>query len=344
VDKRQRIRAALQGERPDRVPLSLWRHFHCQDRTPEGLAAATLDMARQYDLDLVKLTPCGLYAVEDWAGSAITYPGTEVDAPYLNVPAITNPADWSQLSYLEPTTGALGRELETIRLVTGGLGGETPCLMTIFSPLTLAFKLAGETAILHLHGQASALHAGLEILAQTTIRFARAALEAGTDGFFFATQLASHRWLTPAEYEEFGRPYDSIVLEAIVERSAITVLHLHGQDVFFDLANLYPIDAVSWHDRETFPNLAQARQMTDRAFITGLDRNLFDRGPAAAIQDQVRDALAQTEGRGLILAPSCVLPTTVPAKYLQAVRHALAVSSQPTQTRAAGATAGWTSS
>jgi uroporphyrinogen decarboxylase len=80
---------------------------------------------------------------------------------------------------------------------------------------------------------------------------------------------------------------------------------------------------VSWHDRETAPSLAAARQRTTRAFITGLDRDLLGRGPLSQIKAQAREALHQTEGRGLILAPSCVIPTTAPAAHLQAVHQAL---------------------
>jgi uroporphyrinogen decarboxylase len=322
LDKHQRIRAALRGDALDRVPLSLWRHFHRRDRHPHDLAAASLDLARRYDLDLVKLTPSGLYAVEDWAQRYITYPGTEHEPPYLHAPAVDGPAGWRRLAERPPDKGALGRELETIRLVAQGLAGETPFMMTIFSPLTLAYKLAGEAVIQHLRRQPAALHAGLDTIARTTARYARAALDAGADGLFFATQLATSRWLSPAEYDQFGVPYDLAVLEPVAERSAITLLHLHGQDIFFDLADRYPVHAVSWHDRETPPGLAKARARTGRAFVTGLDRELLGRGPAAAIEAQARDALARTGGRGLILAPSCVIPTTAPPQHLQAVRRA----------------------
>jgi uroporphyrinogen decarboxylase len=204
-------------------------------------------------------------------------------------------------------------------------------MMTIFSPLTLAFKLAGETVIEHLRQHPACLHAGLATLTETTAHFAQAALDAGANGLFFATQLASHRWLTPDEYAEFGEQYDKAILDTVAEGSAITVLHLHGKEVFFDLANRYPIHAVSWHDRETPPNLREATDLTDRAFVTGLDRTLLGRGPLSAIHNQVREALHQTGrrrgrregGHGLILAPSCVIPTTAPAERLQAVQDSL---------------------
>jgi uroporphyrinogen decarboxylase len=325
MDKRARVEAALRRDAVDRVPLSLWRHYHRQDRTAQALADATLDLARDYDLDLVKLTPSGLYAVEDWAGDEIVYPGTEHDPPVLRHPVVAGSGDWRRLSVLQPSSGALGRELRAIRLVAGGLQDGTPLLMTVFSPLTLAYKLAGDAVVEHLRDHGRALHAGLETLAATTALFVLAALEAGATGFFFATQLACRSRLSRQEYEEFGVRYDLEVLEAaIAAQAGIMVLHLHGQDVFFDLADRYPIHAVSWHNWETQPSLPSARQMCGLPFLTGLDRDLLGQGPVSAIEEQVRQAVVQTQGQGLILAPSCVIPTNAPDTHLRAVREMLA--------------------
>jgi uroporphyrinogen decarboxylase len=323
MNKHQRIQAALAGEPVDRVPLSLWRHYHCADRNAADLAGVTIDLASTYDLDLIKLTPCGLYAVEDWAGTCIEYPGSEHEPPYLATPAVSQPADWRALPPLAPTDGALGRELDVIHHVLDGTHGQIPAMMTIFSPLTLAYKLAGAPLIEHLRHHPAALHSGLETIAQTTIQFARAALDAGAHGLFFATQLASGDWLEPDEYDRFGQPYDLAVLEAVDHSSAITVLHLHGQHIFFELVDRYPVHAVSWHNWETAPTLAQAKTLTSRAFIAGLDRRRLEQGPPAAIEEQIHQVVAQTKGRGLILAPSCVIPTTTPLDHLNTVRHAI---------------------
>jgi uroporphyrinogen decarboxylase len=83
------------------------------------------------------------------------------------------------------------------------------------------------------------------------------------------------------------------------------------------------VHAVSWHNWETGPTLSEARALTDRAFVAGLDRRRLEDGPPAAIEEQVQQVVAQTNGRGLILAPSCVIPTTTPEAHLQAVRRAV---------------------
>lgn len=140
MNKWERIQTALGGESMEQVPLALWRHFHRQDRDPATLAQVSAGFAQSYDLDLVKLTPSGLYGVEDW-GAEIVYPNTETNPPYLAHPAIASPAGWRSLRQVGTT--ATDRELEAIRLTRLELGPDWPMVMTIFSPLTLAYKLAG---------------------------------------------------------------------------------------------------------------------------------------------------------------------------------------------------------
>jgi uroporphyrinogen decarboxylase len=147
-------------------------------------------------------------------------------------------------------------------------------------------------------------------------------LDAGADGFFFASQWIRAAFCSREQYQEFGLTYDLEVLEAVGHRSRVTILHLHGTDVYFDLVDEYPVDALSWHDRETPPSLAEARRRTDCAFITGLEPALLHDGPPEAVTAQALDAIRQTEGRGLILAPACVIPPEAPEAHLQAVAAA----------------------
>lgn len=316
MDKHARIQSALWGDRVEPVPLALWRHFHRRDRDPATFAQVTAGFARHYDLDLVKLTPSGLYAVEDW-GAEIVYPNTETDAPYLAHPAIAEAQDWRAVR--QRSTAALDRELEAIRLTREQLGREWPIVMTIFSPLTLAYKLAGDGLGNHLRTDPDALHVGLRVLTAVTTAFAHAALDAGADGLFFASQWIRAAFCTREEYEEFGLEYDLEVLEAISPRSRLTILHLHGTDVYFDLVEEYPVNGLSWHDRRTPPSLAEARQHTDHVLVAGLDREVLRAGPPEAIVAQARDAIAQTDGRRLILAPCCVISSDTPRRHLEAL-------------------------
>ena len=70
---------------------------------------------------------------------------------------------------------------------------------------------------------------------------------------FLATKQAAPSVMTRDEYGKLGVPFDQRVLEAATSNARFNfhLLHLHGDDVFFDLADELPVHAVNWHDRRT---------------------------------------------------------------------------------------------
>jgi uroporphyrinogen decarboxylase len=322
---RERIQATLRGEAVDRPPVSLWRHFPREDETVEGLVKATVRFQREYDFDLVKLMPTGMYGVIDY-GVAVQLSNEDVGTTRFVSGPIHESADWERLPALKPDTGILGEQVEVVRRVRQELGPDTPVIQTIFSPLMLASKLVGGTERLKdalADGESSVL-AGLDRLTQDTIAFGRACLDAGADGFFFATQLAAPAEMERQEYEKYGVPFDLRVTEALRDGAWCTLLHLHGLDPYFELADRYPVDAVNWHDRETTPSLSEALTLTSKTLVGGLERRgPLSRGTPESVTSEVRDAIAQTEGRRLIVAPGCVVPDAAPSANLMAARQAV---------------------
>lgn len=321
MNKRERVYAALEGEDVDRIPLSLWRHFHKQDQTPAGLASATLAFYKKYDFDLIKLTPSGFYAIEDW-GAQVILSKDDDQPPTLKRPVIRKPEDWRNLTTLSTTTGSYGRALEAVKLLTSQLDkDDAPVLMTVFSPLTIAYKLAGDALLDHLEDHATDVHIGLATIAETTSRFADVVLEAGADGIFFASQLSRVDMLTEKMCQAFVIRYDLIALERVKLQPAPLVLHLHGANPHFTSVNQYPAHAVSWHNHETGPSIGEALNLTDKTLFTGLDLDNLENGNPDEIITQAREAMAQTGGKRLILAPACVIPTKTPPENLQALKE-----------------------
>ena len=120
-----------------------------------------------------------------------------------------------------------------------------------------------------------------------------------------------------------GIPHE--VLDAAAQ-SEVRLLHLHGSHVMFDLVTDYPVDAINWHDRQTPPTLAEARQRYSGCLVGGVDQETLSRGTPEDVAGQVRDAIAQTGGRGLIIATGCVTFVDTPDANLHAVRTAVAHS------------------
>jgi len=323
MTSRERIQAALRGDPVDRPPISLWHHFPGRDMTGETLAQSTLEFQRRLSLDLIKLMPTGMYSVMDY-GVQIRLDEGPSGTTTLAAGPIHEPADWERLPDVSPRRGSLKEAVEAVRLVRAALGPDTPLVQTLFSPLTMAAKMVGGAIEPFIAESEDQLKVALEKMAADTVAFGLACLETGADGFFFATQHATRSALPEGVYKRLGVPYDLKILEALRSGAWCTILHLHGVGPLFELADLYPVDAVSWHDRESEPSLAQAMSRTRRCLIGGIQRRgaVVTGGPEEVMRE-VRDAIAQTGGRRLIVAPACVIPPAAPFENLLAARRAV---------------------
>jgi uroporphyrinogen decarboxylase len=325
ITHRARIKATIRGEKPDRVPIALWRHFPYDDLTAEGLARATIEFQRRYGFDLVKVTPVSGYPAEAWGAELRPAGNDEGTREYLSRP-VQRPEDWSNLEPLDVTQGVFGRELKALRLIREGVGGpDVPVLQTIFSPLTIAKQLAGDLAFEHLRKHPDELKAGLRVVAETTANFALKCLESGADGIFFATQLASRDLLSDEEYRAFGVEFDLSLLESVQGSAKLLVLHLHGRNPMFEPAGLYPVQIVNWHDRETSPSLAEGQKLFNQgAVLGGLNRSTtLPKGSPEDVRREVQDAIEQTGGLGVIIGAGCVAPVTTPEENFRAAREAV---------------------
>lgn len=323
LTRRERLERAIHGEPVDRAPVALWRHFPVDDQDPAALAAATAAFQREYDFDFVKVTPAGSFCVKDWGVDDVWNGNGEGTRDYTRR-AIAAPDDWTRLPRLDPTRGNLGAQLRCLELLRSTFGDDPPFIQTIFSPLAQARNLAGgETALVHLRRYPDALKAGLETIAATTIDFIQAARSSGIAGIFFAQNHATYRFLSESEYREFARPYDLRILDAAKDLW-LNVLHLHGDEIMFDLAADYPAAIVNWHDRETTPTLAEGLKRVTGAVCGGVRQwETLVRGTPDDVRRECADALGQTGGRRFVLGTGCVTPIIAPAGNIRAVREAV---------------------
>jgi uroporphyrinogen decarboxylase len=304
----ERVRAAVKGEAVDRVPFCFWHHFK-PEGSGERLAELTLEFFRAtFSLDVVKIMP------------DLRYPAPEA--------AITQAADWARLPRLSLETPSFREQLVCIRGLRATLGPDFPLILTLFSPLTMTFQFAGKAiALAHLRAQPEPFEQGLKTLAANERELVAAAIEAGASGIFFSCMGATNIDLTPEEYARFGRPYDLDVLEQ-AQGGWLNIVHVHadpsqkGDTLYFDRFVDYPVAAISWSDRLTGPSLREASTLTDKCLIGGLDeRGPLTRGGEREIEQEMRDALAQTGGRRLVLANGCSVPDDTPEEWLHVARR-----------------------
>jgi uroporphyrinogen decarboxylase len=318
LNKRERILAASRREPTDRIPYAFWRHFPGDDIRAHDLAQATIAFQERWDCDFVKVSPSNSFGGEDWGAVTAFRGNIEGTRDYVERP-IKRASDWRKLQPLDVTKGALGRCLETLRLLKAHWGNDVPFIQTIFNPLMVARYLRGDLWTADLRQSPNDFRAGLEVITDSIARFAQASIEAGAAGLFFATQSASYRQLSEAEYREYGLPNDLKVFEA-ARAGWFHVLHMHGDDIMFQLAKEYPAQAVNWHDRSAGPSLREARTMFGGALIGGLNQHvtMLQKDPPD-VAAEARDAIAQAGGGvGFILGVGCVLQIPTAESNLKA--------------------------
>jgi uroporphyrinogen decarboxylase len=327
VERRDRVAAALQGSRVDRVPLALWKHYHHQAQTAEGLARATVDLYRKYDPDLLVVAPTPYYLAEAWGIDVRSFNQDDV-APHLAGAYVVRPTDWRGLPEPDLETSSLQRELRALRLVRKELGPDLPLILLLDSPLTTADTLCNGRILRDLRTFGNDVRAGLAVIADVTRAFALASLEAGADGVLYCTRWAGRETLRAREQRDFVQRFDLEILEALALRSLpygepLNVLYMGGDLPNLDLAERYPVRAVCWETWRAAPSLADARRRLRCGLMGGINPTTFVSGRQVDIQAQVQAALAQTEGWRLILAPTGPLPPRARPELLAALRNLL---------------------
>jgi len=303
---RERIQTCLKEEQTDRTPIAFWRHFPVEDQHPETLAAATLKFQQTYDFDIVKVTPASSFSVKDWGVTDEWKNNPEGSREYTKR-VIEKPQDWETLQPLDPSAPHLAAQLECLKLVRKGIGADTPIIQTIFNPLSLAKHLAGNQLLMdHIKKHPEAVMKGLETITKSVVKFIEALHTVGVDGIFYAVQHAQASMFELDEYKTIALTFDQQALKP-AEDFWCNMLHLHGKDIYFSLLRLVNFQIVNWHDRETYPSLAEAQSLYRGVVCGGIRQDTLYSGAPQQVRDEAQDAIAQSKGLKFILGTGCVV-------------------------------------
>jgi uroporphyrinogen decarboxylase len=326
MTSRERVDAALHGRPLDRPPMSFWGHFYHRESSAEALVEATLEFQREYGWDWIKLNPRKHYHVEPW-GVSYRYSGRPNEKPVLAEWPIHEASDWQTIAEQPFDRGALGEQLDAVRLMRRALPADIPLIETVFTPLAVLGEMTDAPATLraHMNEAPDLVRGALESVTRTFERFVPAVLEAGADGIFFATvDWGSRDFITAAELRSWSRPFDLRVLKGAAS-APFNVLHVCKRNNLLSEFADYPVRAFSWAATDpTNPSLAQALQFTNAAVMGGIDQDetLPSAVPAPALA-QLRHAREQTGGLRWLAAPGCSIPPTSLPSNLHALRDAI---------------------
>lgn len=305
MNKIERVSCSLQGRDADRPPFSVWYHFGLQHMPGRKLAEAHIDFYHAFGPDFLKVMN---------------------DYPYplpRGVDALTSEEDWRRV---EPVAGAdpcWAQQLEALSIIGDAIGKEAMFVETIFSPWTTARRLTRFGGLDEARRRyPETLLRAMDAIATSLAAYAVQALGRGAAGIFLSLGAATEDVMTTEEYEQWGRPFDLKVLDAVTQLP-FNVLHIHGKRIHFDSLLDYPVQALNWSQASTAPSLKEARSRTSKTLLGGIDEATIAYRSPAEVQNQVVRAIDEIGTRGVIIAPGCTVPPDTPVRSLRAIEAAL---------------------
>ena len=326
--RRNRVLAACAGDPVDRPPISFWGHFYDREASAKELAEATLEARERFDWDFVKLNPRASYHGEPWGLSFRPSTDPLVKPTRLSQP-IRTLEDYDAVRALPGDSGALGEQLEAIRLVRRGLPDDVLLVETVFTPLAVVTDLAENTQAVerHLAEDESRVRAAVEAVTRTFEDFVPRALAAGADGIYLATvEWASSDRAWGAEgYRRFALPFERRLLEK-AHGATFNVFHVCRPRSFVaELADT-PVHALSWDSTAPGnPDLRAGRSFFARGAVVGgigHDDALIAPDDRLALE-QIERGFAQTGGTRWIVGPGCSIHPQTPPERLDTIRESL---------------------
>ena len=275
--------------------------------------------------DFAKINPRANFMVEDW-GVKDNYHDNDYEAPDTVDWPVKTSSDWNKIEPLNPRDGVLGQHLVLLNSISKNLNGEVPIIMTLFTPLSIAGRLAGTDASMktQINENPKIIHQILDIITQTFIEFSEECLNAGATGLFYATtHWGTYNNMTDEEYNEFGRPYDLQLLNALPE-NLFNILHVCQSNNMLRSLSDYPVQAFNWDTKETSNlSMKEGYEITGKVVVGGLgQKSTLPNGKTSDVIAEVNDSRLEMGNKGWILGPGCTFSPETPEENLKILRSA----------------------
>ena len=298
--KRELIESVIAGEPVTRIPCMFWQApsmYTC----PEEQAEKTAAFYERHDSDIIKIN---------------NTPPIPVSSTGRHVPD-----GKTDLSIGSVNHGPLHQQLQVLKSFIPMKKDSAPVLFTVRSPLSSAAAMYP-----HLLTDASVSPSQKEELltdiSERTCSLVRTAVEAGADGIFFITTLASYDAFSPSLYRKYGFPYDIAVLSS--SPGWCNILHAEGKEIMFPLLRKYPVHFITRNAPDSLQGLKEMAALSQKSIIGGLSLDSLSQARRDYLEHEVYMALKETQGKRLIISPGTALPDSITQETTTWLKHMLA--------------------
>ncbi len=339
----ERMREMLEKKHVSHVGASGWVHTPEVDRkSTEEFAARIIELTDYNRWDFIKMMPNGVYNQEAY-GSDIEYLSENIPPEKLhtkqimhfNSYLIQSEKDMEQFPVINVAENPVyQREVAVVKALSSHYKGTVPVIPTIFLPAHTIPEFCGgiEKTRYYMDNYPDAVEKMLKAFVQTELQLVDAYMDAGADGFFFATRYSNGDILSEEEFERFCRPFDEQLLARVKERTWFNMVHVHGvKNLFMDKFDQYDVQAISWEntpgnvpEEERF-TVKKVRELTNKILITGTDQFTDYYGTReevkARFEARLETAAAESGDNRFIFAPGCSLPLDIDLEHVHLLRE-----------------------
>ena len=324
MNKKERLMAVLNHQKPDRIPVGFWFHFEGEQADGDACVKAHVNYYRESGIDFIKIMSDGL--------------GYPLRA------TIRCAADWRNVQPLPKNDPFFEKTVERCAAINALVGEECYTFYNFFSPFNivracdvftpeaLQGRTWDETVMAHLREDPDAMRHALNVIAgDLAVLAERVIHEGGCLGIYQSLQGAEKGRMSREEYDSIVKPSDMIVINAFNAVSPYNLLHMCSWAGFpnnLDYWKDYPCRVKNWGTGvEELPIWDGVSYFgPDTVLLGGLD-NRRDHplycGNKEQVQQEVRNVLSHMGDTPFILGADCTVPNTIDLDHIRWVIEAL---------------------
>jgi uroporphyrinogen decarboxylase len=318
MNSKERIKAALDFEKPDRVPVIAQVFGHAavlagvslRDYIRDGelLARCQLQALQHYDYDTV-FALMDTNVETEAVGSILTYPRDQY--PYVKSYVLSDAEKLDGLSVPDPTqAGRMPELLKAAKILRQEVGDHMLVIGCVLGPMTLAVQLLGAEATLYLAtDHPEQFTRLLDFSTEVAIRFGTAQIEAGAHLPIVFDPSASPAVIPHQFFREFELPRLRKVFTALKEMGAIANwLHIAGP--VLPILPFYPQCGVDIANFDYCVSAPDAQQAIPNTCLDGNIKSLsfVEATPDVIAEESSRLLNAFASRGGFILSSGCEIP------------------------------------
>lgn len=302
MDKRELLRATLQGEKTERIPCGFWHHFSEVNKYGSASVKAHLDFYQKTDSDMLKIMNEHMYvldrkvtSIEDWK---LVRQQKFEDTPYVDF-------------------------MDECKMIKKEMPSDVPLLATLHGVLVSAYHATEKPGgfvnpnnkiTTDLKKDPHSVGKGLQTIADTLVVLVEKLASIGIDGIYYAALGGEDYRFTQEFFEKYVKPFDAYVIDAIRSSGMLSFMHICKDKVMLPAYQGINADVFNWAVNDCKYSLSDGRMIfPGKTLLGGFDDRsgvLVDGSKMEIIKEG--DAIIQEIGREkFIFGADCTLPETV---------------------------------